>query len=244
VALAQAISVSYICVSRKGVGMADDLDLGPALKFLAGLAKNNNKAWFESHRDQYDESMAAFEVLVGRLITGMSRVEDLEGLQPKDCIMRIYRDVRFSKDKSPYKTGLGAGIAPGGRKGGRMGYHVHVGPSGATMVATGLWDPTPQQLAHFRDAITDDAGPFLKVINSGSFKKHFGEVVGDSLKTAPKGYPVDHPQLDLLRKKQVCISETFADNVVASARFPEVAVESMKAMKPFIDYLNKVAFKA
>lgn len=223
--------------------MADDLDLGPVLKFLSGLAKNNNKPWFDAHREQYEESIATFEVLVGRLISGMSRLEDVEGLQPKDCIMRIYRDVRFSKDKSPYKTGLGAGIAPGGRKSGRMGYHLHLGPNSATMVASGLWDPSPQQLSYFRDAIVDDAGPFLKVINASAFKKHFGQITGDSLKTVPKGYPADHPQLDLLRRKQVCVSEKFPDSVVTSARFADLAIESMKSMKPFIDYLNKVALK-
>jgi uncharacterized protein (TIGR02453 family) len=221
--------------------MADDLNLGPVLKFLAGLAKNNNKPWFEAHRDQYEESMGSFEVLVGRLIHGLSGLEELEGLQPKDCIMRIYRDLRFSKDKSPYKTGLGAGIAPGGRKSGRVGYHLYLGPNGATMAASGLWDPTPQQLSRFRDAITENAAPFLKITGASAFKKHFGEVVGDSLKTAPKGYPADHPQLDLLKKKQICVSEKFPDEVVGSARFPELALESFRSMKPFIDYLDDVA---
>ncbi|HUI71675.1 MAG TPA: DUF2461 domain-containing protein [Spirochaetia bacterium] len=224
--------------------MAERIDLGPVLKFLAGLAKNNNKPWFEAHREQYEESMATFQTLVGLFINGMSRLVDLDGLNPKDCIMRIYRDVRFSKDKSPYKTGLGAGIAPGGRKSGRMGFHVQVGPDGATMVASGLWDPTPQQLSHFRNAIVDDAGPFLTIIGASAFRKHFGKIIGESLKTTPRGYPPDHPQQDLLRRKQVCVSEKFPDSVVTSAKFPELAIASMEAMKPFIDYLNEVALRA
>jgi uncharacterized protein (TIGR02453 family) len=220
--------------------MADNLDFGLALRFLSKLKKNNNKAWFDANKDQYEASMAQFEVLVGRLIEGMSGVEDLEGLAPRDCIMRIYRDVRFSKDKSPYKTGLGAGIAPGGRKSGHMGYHLHLAPGGETMVASGLWDPTPEQLARFRDAIVKDASDFRKILRAAAFKRHFKDLYGEVLKTAPKGYPADHPEIELLRRKQVCVTESFTDDVVASARFPALAVESMKAMKPFVDYLNRL----
>jgi len=167
-------------------------------------------------------------------------VEDLGGLTPKDCIMRIYRDVRFSKDKSPYKTGFGAGIAPGGRKSGRMGYHLHLGP-GETMVASGLWDPTPEQLTRFRNAIVKDASDFMKITGSAAFKRHFDGLYGDVLKTAPKGYPADHPAIDLLRRKQICVTEPFKDEVVASQRFPGLAIESMKAMKPFAAWLDRVA---
>jgi uncharacterized protein (TIGR02453 family) len=157
--------------------------------------------------------------------------------------MRIYRDVRFSKDKSPYKTGLGAGIAPGGRKSGRLGYHLHLAPGGATMAASGLWDPTPEQLSRFRNAVVKDASDFRKVLEVASFKRHFQGLYGEVLKTAPKGYPADHPEIELLRRKQVCVTETFADEVVASRRFPDLAVQSMKAMKPFVDYLNRVTLQ-
>ncbi len=221
-----------------------ELHLETALGFLSRLAKNNNKPWFEAHRDEYETSMAQFETLVGTLIEGMSRLEDLQDLTPKDCIMRIYRDVRFSRDKSPYKTGFGAGITSGGRKSGRMGYHLHLGPHGATMVAGGLWDPEPEQLSRFRDAILKDPAPFTRILGAAAFRKHFGQVTGDSLKTVPKGYPADHPQVELLRRKQVCVSETFPDPLVSSAEFPRAALESMKAMKPFVDYLNDVALRA
>ena len=125
--------------------MADDLDLGLALRFFSKLKKNNNKAWFDANKDEYAAAMAQFELLVGRLIEGIGRLEDLEGLAPRDCILRIYRDVRFSKDKSPYRTGLGAGIAPGGRKSGRLGYHIHLAPGGATIVASGLSPASPRR---------------------------------------------------------------------------------------------------
>jgi len=212
--------------------MSDDLDLGLALRFLS--------KWFDANKDQYEAAMAQFEVLVGRLIEDMS---GLEGLAPRDCIMRIYRDVRFSKDKSPYRTGLGAGIAPGGRKSGRLGYHLHFAPGGATIVASGLWDPTPEQLSSFRGAIVKDASAFKKILGDASFKRHFNGLYGEVLKTAPKGYPADHPEIELLRRKQVCLTEPFTDDVVASQRFPALALQSMKAMKPFIDYLNRVTLQ-
>jgi uncharacterized protein (TIGR02453 family) len=220
--------------------MADSPDLGLALRFLSKLKKNNNKPWFDANKEEYQEALAQFEQLVGRLIEGLGSLEDLDGLSPKDCIMRIYRDVRFSKDKSPYKTGFGAGIAPGGRKSGRMGYHLHVGP-GATIVASGLWEPTPEQIARFRNAIVKDAGEFKKIMGSQVFKRHFDGLYGDVLKTAPKGYPADHPEIEILRRKQVCVTEPFSDAVVGSPRFPALALESMKALKPFADYLDRVA---
>ena len=217
--------------------MREEADLRGALRFLAQLKEHNNREWFEKNRAQYEDAMAQFELLVGWLISEIGKTVDLAGVTPKDCIMRIYRDVRFSKDKSPYKTGLGAGIVPGGRKSGRMGFHLHVGPGGATMVASGLWEPTPQQLSRFRNAITENAGAFQKILAAAPFKRHFGEIMGDRLKTAPQGYPTDH----LLRLKQVCVAEKFDDRTVTSPAFPGLAVESMKAMRPFIAYLEEVA---
>jgi uncharacterized protein (TIGR02453 family) len=219
--------------------MAVDLDLGVSLRFLSQLAKNNNKPWFDEHKADYEKAAAQFELLVAELISGMSKVEDLGALAPRDCIMRIYRDVRFSKNKSPYKTGFGAGIVPGGRKSGRLGYHIHLGPNGATMAAGGLWDPEPPQLSRFRDAIVKDAGPFHKIAGAADFKRHFSTVTGDALKTAPKGYPPDHSEIDLLRQKQVCVSEKFSDETVTSREFPGLMLKSLRAMKPFIDYLNR-----
>jgi uncharacterized protein (TIGR02453 family) len=214
------------------------LDLEPVLRFLSQLKKNNNKQWFDANKAQYENAMAQFESLVAGLITGLGKAVDLDGVTPKDCIMRIYRDVRFSRDKSPYKTGLGATIAPGGRKSGRVGYHLHLAPSGMSMVGGGLWEPTPEQLSRFRKAVDRDAGPLRKILASSPFKTHFKEIMGDKLKTAPQGYAADNAAIDLLRQKQVCAMERFEDTVVISAGFPAIALEGIKAMKPFIDYLD------
>jgi len=108
------------------------------------------------------------------------------------------------------------------------------------MIAGGLWEPTPEQLSRFRQAISRDAGSFRKIIDSALFKRHFGQVTGDKLKTVPQGYPADHPEIELLRYKQVCVMEKFDDDSVVSPKFEALALESLKSMKPFIDYLNRV----
>ena len=219
--------------------MGESSDLQSVIHFLSQLKRNNNKLWFDSHRSDYQHAMEEFTLLVGELIEKVGSFVDLEGVTPEECIMRIYRDIRFSKDKTPYKTGLGAGIAPGGRKSSRLGFHLHVAPNGETMVAGGLWDPTSEQLTKFRGAIADDARGFKKIIGTNQFKTHFVQVTGEKLKTAPKGFPVDHPEMELLRLKQICVVEKFDDESVIAPGFPDLAVSSVKAMKPFIDYLNE-----
>jgi uncharacterized protein (TIGR02453 family) len=196
--------------------------------------------WFEAHRGEYESAVDFFASFVGRLIAEIGKVQELGGITPRDCIMRIYRDVRFSKDKSPYRTELGAGIIPGGKRSGRLGYHVSLAPNGKTMVAGGLYDPTPRQLSLFRDAICQNAAPFKGILISPSFKKHFGSLWGESLKTAPKGYERDHPEIELLRRTQVCAVENFSQAAVLSARFERQVVDSVIAMKPFIDYLDSL----
>jgi uncharacterized protein (TIGR02453 family) len=240
---ASPAGVLLVCWLRRGwtaggQTVNDGVDFGLVLGFLTRLGKNNNKGWFEAHRADYEAAMDAFGSFVGRLITQIGRVEDLEGVGPKDCIMRIYRDVRFSKDKTPYKTHLGAEIVPGGRKSGRMGYFLRVSAGGGTMVAGGLYEPTPRQIARFREAVMRDAVPFKRIIASKPFKLHFGSLWGESLKTAPKGCPKDHPEIELLRRKQICAVESFADKEAASPRFERLALDSILAMKPFIDYLG------
>src|SRR5687768_4439035 len=127
------------------------------LDFLSDLRKHNEKAWFDEHRKQYETAKAEFEGLVSHLIGEIGEFDYLGNLAAKDCTMRIFRDVRFSKDKSPYRTNMAASIASGGRKSTRMGYYLHIQPNGQSMVAGGLYMPSSAQLAQFRDAIDQDA---------------------------------------------------------------------------------------
>jgi uncharacterized protein (TIGR02453 family) len=215
-------------------------DLGPILSFLEALSQHNNKAWFDEHRPAYETARGTFEQFVDGVIDELRVSEPLPGLSAKDCIARIYRDVRFSKDKSPYKTNLAAMIAPGGWKGLRLGYYISVAPQAESMVAGGLHSPTPEQLDRFRGAIDVDAGAFKELTGAKAFVEAFGAVEGDRLKTAPKGYDRTHPEIALLQLKQILVVHRFSDQEVLMPGFAAQAVSVCRAMKPFLDYLNGV----
>src|SRR5689334_1807188 len=163
----------------------NDIDLKPVLDFLSDLKRHNNKAWFEEHRAAYETARTHFENFVDQLISEYGGLENLGSITAKDCIMRIYRDTRFSKDKSPYKTNMSATIAPGGKKSIRQGYYLHIQPDNGTLIAGGLYMPTPEQLAGFRATIDRDAAPFKRILDSKAFKKYFGTLEGEKVKTVP-----------------------------------------------------------
>jgi uncharacterized protein (TIGR02453 family) len=221
--------------------MSSEPGLKHAMKFIAALAKNNDRAWFEANKARYQEALAAFEALVGSVLAGVGAAIDLEGASPRDCVMRIHRDTRFSKDKRPYKNAFGARLMPGGKASGLFGYVIHLEPGGQSMVACGAYDPEPAQLARWRDTIAKDSRPLRKILGSAAFTRHCGGLWGASLKTAPKGYPADHPEIELLRRTQVCAVEMFRDAAVVAPGFDRAAMESIRAMKPFLDYVNAVA---
>jgi uncharacterized protein (TIGR02453 family) len=220
--------------------MSNHGDMEPVLDFLKGLQKNNNKEWFEKHRPAYENARAQFEAFVDELILGLGDVEDLRGVTAKDSAMRIYRDIRFSKDKSPYKTGMGASIGPGGRRSTRLKYFLHVEPHDASLVAGGLHMPEPAQITKFRAAIGRDARPFKAILNDAGFKRFYGTVDGEKLKTAPQGFARDHPEIELLRLKEVVAIRHLPDKDVLAPKFREHVLQAFTAMKPFLDYLNSV----
>ncbi len=220
--------------------MNDHVDLKPVLDFLKGIEKNNNKPWFEKNRRAYEESEAQFAALVDKLIAGLSHLEDLSGVMAKDCVMRIYRDIRFSKDKSPYKISRAASIRPGGKKSQRLAYYIHVEPHDRSVVAGGLHDPESSQIAKFREAIGRNARGFKAIINDKKFKGYFGAIEGEKLKTAPQGFARDHPEIELLRFKEVVAIHRLTDEMVLSPKFSEHVLQAFMAMKPFLDYLNSV----
>ena len=217
-----------------------DLDLRPVLDFLSRLKQHNNKAWFDENRAAYDIARARFESFVDQLISEYGGIEDLGGITAKDCVMRIYRDTRFSKDKSPYKTNLSATIAPGGKKSSSLGYHLHIQPHDETLIAGGLYMPTPEQLARFRMVIDQDAAPLKAIIKDKEFQKYFGTLEGEKVKTVPQGYTRDNPEIELLRFKQVVVVHRLSDEMVLSPTFSTHAIKTFTAMKPFLDYLNAI----
>lgn len=215
-------------------------DLKRVLTFLGGLRDNNNKPWFEAHRTEYEKARAEFETFIDQIIQRLGAFEDMKGVSAKDCVMRIYRDIRFSKDKSPYKVAMGASVGPGGRKSFRFQYFLHLESHDHSMLAGGLHEPESAQINAFRSAIARDARPFKRLIAQKAFKDYFGEIGGEKLKTAPQGYDRDHPEIELLRMKEVVAVHTFPDRVVTSADFMGKVIEGCKAMKPFLDYLSSV----
>ena len=221
--------------------MSPDPDFKPVMSFLSKLAKNNDRTWFEAHRPEYEDGRLVFMSFVQEVIDGLQRVEDMRGVTPKDCVMRIYRDVRFSKDKSPYKTGMGASVGPGGKTAFRFHYYVHLEPGGESMVAGGLHDPEAAQMHAFRVAISREPREFKAIIGAKAFRQYFGEVSGEKLKTAPQGYDREHPEIELLRLKEVVAMHKLPDDVVLAPGLSAHVVKVCAAMKPFLDYLRDVA---
>ena len=216
-------------------------DLALILDFLEGLSDHNNKPWFEGHRPAYEAARSEFFRFVDGLIDEFRLPDHLEGLTAKSCAARIFRDIRFSKDKSPCNTSLSVMIAPGGWRSTRFGYYVALGPRGQSMTAGGLYRPSPEQLARFRQTMDQDATPFKKLIRAKAFVEAFGAVEGERLKTAPPGFDRQHPAIELLQLKQVTAVHRFADRDVLGPEFFDRVVDVCQAMKPFLVYLEHVA---
>lgn len=213
------------------------------LLFLRELAASNNREWFHANKKKYDVIKDSLEVLVGELLVEVGKIEDLGATKVKDCIFRINRDIRFSKDKSPYKLHLSAAIGPGGRKSGRIDYYLHIQPGGESMLGAGMWNPTPAQLAKYRQEIDYNAAELKAIIEEPAFRAYFPEVWGESMKTAPKGYNREHPEIELLRRKQLFFMHKFTDKEVLSDGFVKLVIEGVFILKPYCDFLNYIFFE-
>ena len=189
------------------------------LQFLSELKTNNNREWFERHRDQYIECREKIIFTVEILIHEI-RVFDktVPLLNPKDCLFRIYRDVRFSEDKRPYKTHFGAFIANGGRKSEEPGYYIHLEPDNS-FVGGGIYRPSAPILKSIRNFIAENGYEFEEVMNDKDFKSALPEVMEDRLKTAPKGFPADHRYIELLRYKSFAFSAHIPDITIVNNMF-------------------------
>jgi uncharacterized protein (TIGR02453 family) len=213
-------------------------------QFLVDLKKNNNRDWFKKNKKTYEAAKANFEEFIDALIGRISKFDPgVKDLKAKDCVFRIYRDIRFSKDKSPYKTHFGAHITPTTKKSeihSRAGYYIHLAP-GDSMLAGGAYLPESKWLTKIRAQIDQNASALKKVLNGKDFKEYFGEMEGEKLKTAPKGYPKDHPEIELLRHKSLLAHHSCPDKRVLGKDFLEHCSTVFKALKPFDDFLNGVA---
>ncbi|HEY0741631.1 MAG TPA: DUF2461 domain-containing protein [Chryseosolibacter sp.] len=217
------------------------MNLEQVLKFLKDIKKNNDRDWFEKNKPRYLEAKQTFEDLVAAVLGEISKFDSgLGGLDPKKLPFRIYRDVRFSKDKSPYKTNMGAGFSPNGKLVQEPGYYLHLEPGNKSFVAGGIYMPDAPNLAKIRQEIDYNADKLKKIMNAKSFKSSFdGFDDFDKLKTMPKGYPKDHPMVEVLKLKSIIVSHSFTDKEVTDKKFVKVAANYMKAIKPLNDFLKE-----
>ena len=214
----------------------------PTFTFLTELVDNNHREWFHANRSRYDAAKAELCGVVERVLTGMSAFEPLANTAVRDCIFRINRDIRFSKDKAPYKSNLAFAIGPGGRHSGRIDYYVQIQPGNKSFLGAGMWQPTPANLAKFRQEIDYNVQELKDIIEADQFRAYFPEVSGESMKTTPKGYSADHPEIDLLRRKELFFIHRYTDKEVIKVNFADEVIRGCQLIKPYCDLLNYLFF--
>ncbi len=205
-----------------------------AFTFLKTLAANNNRDWFNDHKDQYKMLETEVKGFYQQLMEQMRLHDEIERLK----MFRIYRDVRFSNDKTPYKTHFAGSFSRAGSRL-RGGYYLRLKP-GETFIAAGFWDPNKEDLFRIRKELEMDAAVFRKVIEEADFKKTWGSISGEELKTAPKGFEKDHPDIDLIRKKQFIFVRNFKDAEVFNADFLNEINDSFKKIRPYFDLMSDI----
>jgi uncharacterized protein (TIGR02453 family) len=210
------------------------------LSFLSELNRNNNREWFKKNESSYKDAKINFESFVQEAIDEIVDFDPIiKGLEAKTCIFRINRDIRFSNDKSPYKPNFGAFIVKGGKKNGDKfaGYYLHL-ESGKSFIAGGAYVPPSPWLAAIREKIDQEPASFHKILKNKDFVKYFGQITGEKLKTPPRGYTSDNPNIELLKLKSYLVVNDVSDKMVVSADYQTHVINVLKAMKPLNDYLN------
>ena len=206
--------------------------------FLQALKENNNREWFNEHKPAYQQELSQIENFAEALLGKMSEHDLIETPSGKSSLFRIYRDTRFSNDKTPYKTHW-SGSFKRATKQRRGGYYFHI-EQGNSFVAGGFFGPSPDDLKLIRNDIAFDATPLRKILKSKLFVSNFGTLKGEQVKTAPKGFSADHEAIDLLRYKQFLLIRNFTDKEVMSASFLDEVNNTFKAMRPFFDHMSEV----
>lgn len=211
------------------------------LKFLKDLSRHNDREWFEKNKGRYLEAKLGFEELVEEVLKGLTKFDTgLAGLNPKKLPFRIYRDVRFSKDKRPYKTNMGAGFSPNGKLVQEPGYYLHLEPGNKNFVAGGIYQPDAAILAKIRQEIDYSGQELKKILKAKKLKVFFqGFDDFDKLKTAPKGYPKDHPEIEWLKLKSFILTKSFTDKEVSHKNFVKNVATVCRQIKPLNDFIRE-----
>lgn len=209
------------------------------LHFLSELRKNNNREWFSDHKSWYEESKQKFLFITEVLINEIRKFDpSLPFTDPKDCMFRIFRDVRFSEDKRPYKTNFGSFMAPGGRKSSYAGYYIHIEP-GESFAGGGLYWPPADKLKAVRLHIEQHPEEFRQLINEKGFRKVYPQLYDHQLKTAPKGFAKDHPHIDLLRYQSYAFTHRINDETLAGDKVMDELVKVYQKLYPVNSFLNE-----
>ena len=207
-------------------------------KFLSLLSVNNNREWFNCHKEEFNYLrnlwLADLKLLIGRMA---EYDNSLRGVDVKDCVYRIYRDIRFSPNKLPYKTHFGAVIGRGGRKCLLSSYYIHLEPGNKSGIYGGIWCPEPNVLKALRHAIDDNSDEFLEIINNPELKRRF-TLVGDKLKNPPKGFDKTNPNIELLKMKEYLLSYEVGDEYMQSDDWISRAAHDFSFMTPFHRFMN------
>lgn len=202
--------------------------------FYKDLDKNNNREWFESHKPRFKALESEVKDFNEIVKFGLEETDDIEKIK----MFRIYRDVRFSKNKTPYKTHFGVSFHRK-KPNLRGSYYMHLAPQNS-FIASGFWNPNPMDLLRIRKDLEMDAQELRDVITDFTFKKVWGELQGDLVKTSPKGFNIDHPNIDLIRHKQFLFIKRFDDKSVLSSDFQKEVIKSFSAIRPFFDLMTNV----
>jgi uncharacterized protein (TIGR02453 family) len=211
------------------------------LEFLSDLKKHNERDWLQKNRNRYLEAKSNFENFIQAVIDKITAFDPiLKGLEASSCTYRINRDIRFSNDKTLYKTHMGAFILRGGKQNGDRyaGYYIHVEPGNNSMIAGGAYIPPAPWLKIIREKIDEQGDKFLKIIENKEFANFFGQLEGEKLKTAPKGFPRDHPLIELLKMKSYLVSRMIPDREITSTDCFELIIKGSRIMKHLNDFLN------
>lgn len=204
------------------------------LDFLKALKENNNRDWFAAHKDEFQQEHKKAKSFYNAVMEQLKSHDAIESFK----MFRIYRDVRFSSDKTPYKPHFAGNFVRATNKL-RGGYYLRIRP-GESFLAGGFWEPNKEDLLRIRKEFEMDATEIREIMNHPTFVKYFGKLEGESLKTAPRGFDKEHPDMDLIRMKQFIVTRAFTDDEVLAPNFLEEINNTYKAMRPYFDYMSEI----
>jgi len=205
------------------------------LQFLEEIKHNNNREWFNVHKERY----LVHQTFMKEFVSTIQQELEKHDLIERAKLYRIYRDVRFSKDKSPYKTYFGGWFKRATQER-RGGYYFHIEPGGNTAISGGFWRPNSADLKRIRQELAASDTEIRAIIGSKNFQEQFGELQGEAVKTSPRGFDKTHPAMDLIGKKQFIVQRHFTDTALLQANFMEEVITIFLSMRPFFDYMSDI----